>query len=259
LAAGANETLDTLARRAACLIEPNSVVKLASPIQGTLDKVTVFRGDQVKKGQIVARLESDVEEALVEAAELKANSAVIIHAKEAEYRNADAKLQRAKELLAKQIASQAQFDEVRANAEVAKLAIDQAKFDKATAEIEARRMRAMVERRIIRSPVDGFVTKVDLHAGEYADPAVPIMIIAENKPLLVQVYLPMEAYPHVAIGARAEVRPQEPIGGNYTAELIIKDPQIDAASSLFQVTFRLPNPDGLLPGGIRCSVRFLRK
>jgi membrane fusion protein (multidrug efflux system) len=257
--ARANEALDAIARRAACIIEPNSVVKLGSPIQGTLAKVEVLRGDQVQKGQVVARLESEVEEALVEAAELKANSSVIIQAKEAESRNADAKLQRAKELIARQIASQAQYDEALANAVVARFAIEQARFEKTTAEIEARRMRAILERRIIRSPVDGFVTKVDLHAGEYADPSVPILVIAENRPLLVQVYLPMDAYPRIAVGMRAEVRPQEPVGGTYIAELAIKDPQIDAASSLFQVTFRLPNADGSLPSGIRCSIRFLPK
>lgn len=252
----ANDALNEAAKRASCLIEANSIVKLSSSIQGTLAKIEVARGDEVKKGQVVARLESDVEEAMVEAAELKARSSVIIQAKEAEMRNAQSKLQRTKELSSKQIASVQALEEAQANAEVSLLAVEQARFEKTMAELEAKRIRAQIERRIIRSPVDGVVTKVDLHAGEYADPAAAIAVIAEVRPLLVQLYLPIEAFPLVKLGAQVEVKPQEPIGGTYMAELSAKDPQIDAASSLFQVTLTLPNADGKLPSGLRCTVRF---
>jgi hypothetical protein len=76
------------------------------------------------------------------------------------------------------------------------------------------------------------------------------------QPILVEIYLPVAAYPFVHIGMRAEVQPQEPIGGTYVANVATKDPQIDSASGTFQVTLILPNEKELIPSGLRCRVRF---
>jgi RND family efflux transporter MFP subunit len=249
--------LDAFTRNASCLIEANSIVKLSSPTQGTLSKVLVARGDRVREGQVIAQLDSDAEEAALAAAEAKAGSGVLIEAREAEYSAARNKLDRARQLINKAIMSQAQFDEAQMQSEVARLAVEQAKFEKTMSEIEARRLRVMVDRRNIRSPINGVITKVDMHPGEFADPQqAPIAVISEIVPLLVQVYLQVGAFPLIKVGAAVEVRPAAPIGGAYDAEVITRDPQIDAASGLFQITLRLPNANGAIPAGVRCAVSF---
>ena len=45
------------------LIEPHRVVKVGSPVPGILETVDVDRGDFVKKAQVLARLQSEVEKA----------------------------------------------------------------------------------------------------------------------------------------------------------------------------------------------------
>ena len=57
-----------------CLIEPNEVVTLATPVEGVIESVTVERGDMVKKGQVVATLESSVERAALMLAKARAES-----------------------------------------------------------------------------------------------------------------------------------------------------------------------------------------
>jgi multidrug efflux pump subunit AcrA (membrane-fusion protein) len=37
----------------------------------------------------------------------------------------------------------------------------------------------------------------------------------------------------------------------------VVDPIIDAASGTFSVRLDLPNPDGGIPGGLHCTVKFL--
>ena len=56
-AAGADE-LNDYAKKASCLVSANNIFKLSVAVQGTLSKVAVNRADIVKKGQIVAELES---------------------------------------------------------------------------------------------------------------------------------------------------------------------------------------------------------
>jgi RND family efflux transporter MFP subunit len=251
--------LEPLTRRASCLIEANSVVKLAIGTSGAIARLGVERGDTVKAGALIAQLESDVEEAMFEAAELRARSNAQIDTRGAELALAAGKLARVRELSRRNVASPQQLEEAVAEASVAQLALDQAKFEKELAVVEAKRMRATLERRILRSPVSGVVTKVDQRVGEFADPARAVVEVAEVHTLRVEAFLPVEAYTLVRPGMLAEVRVADPIAITRVAEVVTRDPQIDAASSLFQVSLRLANAGGDIPAGLRCSIRFVER
>jgi RND family efflux transporter MFP subunit len=250
--------IDALVAKSSCLIDANQIIKLSSSMQGTLAKVLVKRGDHVRTGQIVAELESEVEQAMYEAAQLRATSNVVIQARAAEKINAGRKFERQRQLAEKAITSVQLLEDAETAAEVAKDAEEQAKLDQQLAASEAKRLKAMIERRTIRSPVDGVVTKLELHEGEFADPPVTMAVIAEIRPLLVEIYLPVDVYPHVQVGMSAEIHPQEPIGGTHLAEIVTKDPQIDSASGTFRITLKLPNSDEAIPAGIRCTARLAR-
>src|ERR1700692_3678470 len=57
-----------------CVIEPQQLVKLASPVVGVIGRLDVDRGDIVHKGQILGKLEDDVEQADVALARAKATN-----------------------------------------------------------------------------------------------------------------------------------------------------------------------------------------
>jgi RND family efflux transporter MFP subunit len=249
--------IDTLAAKASCLVDANQVVKLSSSVQGAIAKILVNRGDHVAAGQIVAMLESDVEQAMYEAAVLRAGSDVVIQAKVSELVNDKRKQVRQRQLAERGVNAAQTLEDAETAAEIAKYAVAQAKLDQQLAASEAQRLKATIERRNIRSSVDGVVTRVELHEGEFADPSATLVVIAEIRPLLVEIYLPIDAYPLVKVGMQAEIRLQEPIGGRHVSSILTKDPQIDSASGTFRVTLKLPNSDEAIPAGIRCSARFL--
>lgn len=241
----------------ACLVEPKQLVKLASAIQGTIKAIPVVRGQAVKAGEVVVSLESDVEEAQLAAAKLRADTDAIVKGKAAELDAAVKKLTRARQLV--NVISAQRIEEAETAAELARQAHDQAKFEQQVATIDVQRLKATIERRMIRSPVDGVVTRVDMHAGEYADPQIPILFIAEIQPLRIEVYLPASAYLDVRAGQPIEILPKAPIGGRYVATVATKDPFIDSPSGTFQITVLLPNADGAIPSGIRCDARMLSR
>jgi RND family efflux transporter MFP subunit len=250
------ESLDEHATRASCLISPYHIYKLAMPTAGPLASVAVKRADVVKKGQVIAMLESVVEQAQVDAARVRSTTDVAIRLKTAVYTAASAKLERQRKLRVAAVTSEQALEEAEAAASVAKEEIEQARLDKELAALELVRLEATLQRRILRSPAEGVVTSVDLHAGEYADPTIAIATVTEIDPLTVDVYLPATAYPLVSMGMSAAITPQEPLGGPRDGIVITKDPQIDAASGLFLVQLRLPNPGGTLPAGVHCGVKF---
>ena len=84
----------------------------------------------------------------------------------------------------------------------------------------------------------------------------PIMKIACVDPLYVEVVVPAEKFGVVKKGVKAGVTLDFPKPGKYNASVIIVDRVIDAASGTFGVRLILPNPDYLLPAGLKCMVTF---
>lgn len=250
------ESLADYGAHASCIIEPNNSYKLSMPAQGTLSRVAVERADKVTKGQVVAELESGVEQSQVDAAKARASTNVFVRLKTAVYEAAQSKLERQRALRVDRITSQQTLEDAESAAAVAKADVEQAELDKTLAGFEVKRLEATLERRTLRSPANGVVTSVDLHTGEFADPAAPVATITEIDPLKVDVYLPARAYPMTSVGTHAMVTPVEPAGDARDAVVITKDPQIDASSGLFLIELKLRNPDGAIPAGIRCGVTF---
>lgn len=250
------QSLDEHTAHASCLISPNHIYKLAMPTPGPLASVEVKRADVVRKGQVIATLESVVEQAQVDAARVRASTDVAIRLKTAVYTAAAAKFERQRKLKAAAVASDQALEDAEAAASVAKEDVEQARLDKQLAALELVRLEATLERRILRAPEQGVITSVELHTGEYADPTNAIATLTEIDPLTVDVYLPVKAYPLIAMGMTAAITPQEPLGDPREGTVITKDPQIDAASGLFLVQLRLPNPGASIPAGVHCSVKF---
>jgi RND family efflux transporter MFP subunit len=239
-----------------CLIQPHVVVKLGSSVEGVLAEVAVDRGDFVKQGDVVARLESEVEEASVALAEARAKNDVRVQSSGARFAYEQRKQQRARKLSTRNVVSESALDEAEINAELAQFNLSEARFEMRIAGLELKRAREILARRTIKSPVDGVVVERSLSPGEYAYEQAQLMTIAEIDPLNVEVYVPIAMYGRVEPGARVEVRPDPPIGGAYQAEVSIVDRVFDAASGTFGVRLLLANPDYRLPAGLRCSVRF---
>ncbi len=57
-----------------CVINPSQRLRIGSPVATTLRSVSVDRGDKVAKGQVIAQLESGVEEADVALNEARAGN-----------------------------------------------------------------------------------------------------------------------------------------------------------------------------------------
>jgi multidrug efflux pump subunit AcrA (membrane-fusion protein) len=125
--------------------------------------------------------------------------------------------------------------------------------------MELENARTLLERRTIRSPVDGVIVELTMRPGEFAHKQSPIMTIAQVDPLNVEVFVPITKYGTIKTGMMGEVIPEEPVGGKYLADVKIVDRVFDTASSTFGVRLALSNPDFALPAGLKCRVRFLNK
>ena len=126
------------------------------------------------------------------------------------------------------------------------------------ADLELQRTTAEVALRTIKSPVNGVVVELFMHPGEFPKQE-KILKIARIDPLRVEAYAPVAMLGKIAVGMTAQVKPESPLTGEYTAKVVVVDRVVDAASGTFGVRMELPNPLLKLPAGLKCSVSFGKK
>ncbi len=240
------------------LIEPNRIIKVGSPQSGVLATVEVDRGDFVKKGQVLATLQSEVERAAMEAARFKAGMEAGIKAKQGGLVFYEGKRQRVEQLHKKQMAAQAEMDEAETNRHLAEMQMKESLENKRLSELEYKRAAELVHRMTIRSPIDGVVMERLSSPGEYVEKE-PILKIGAINPLNVEVIMPAALLTTVKVGMQATVIPEAPVNGRYTATVKIIDRVVDAASGTFGVRLQLPNPGNRLPAGLKSKVIFPKK
>jgi RND family efflux transporter MFP subunit len=212
------------------LIYPSEVVKVSSQVPGILETVAVERGDLVKKGQVLARLKSGQEKASLDLA--RANVEFLKR-----------KMERNVELARKKLISAHENDELET--ELRK------------AELQQEEVQERLKLRTILSTIDGVVTERLMAPGDYVGDA-PILKLASLNPLKVEVIVPTRRFGYVRKNMKAEVRPEQPVGGVHVGRVTIVDKVIDAASSTFIVRVDIANPDLNVPSGLKCRVRFVK-
>ena len=212
----------------ACLLEPHLLINVGSPATGVLESVSVDRGDTVRKGQVIARLQFGAEQATVDLAAAKAQFD-------------QRQVARNEDLYRDELISINDKDQMETQSQVSQLEL-----------VEA---TERLKLRTIRSPISGIVVERFLSPGEFVQEAA-IMTLAQIDPLNVEVILPVAEFGNILNGSVAEVQPASPVGGTYPARAVIVDRVVDAASGTFGVRLELPNPGNRIPAGLQCRVVF---
>lgn len=242
-----------------CLIEASQVVEIRSPVSGLIERINVERGGLVKKGTVVASLESSIERAAADLARYKSTMDGTLKSSESRLAHANKKLRRKVDLADKNYTSVQDRDDAEAEQLIAQADALTARENKQLAQLEQVYVSNQLAQRQLRSPIDGVVTERSMQVGELAevgDGKPSIMKIAQINPLRVKVILPMAVYARMKVGQKAEVTPEKPLPGRYATSVSIVDKVIDAASGTFQVRMDLPNPNAVLPAGVKCKVAF---
>lgn len=219
--------VNVMAQDSGCLIEPSADLKLGVPADGVLDRVMVERGDVVRKGQLLGRLNIDLETAQSRTLATKLAFG-------------ERKLERNLELKDQNLIAPQDLDEIATNQKVA--------------EMEFAESQERIKLRNIHSPVNGVVVDVYSQVGDLIKQE-KIFRVARLDPLYVEIILPAARFgqikPGQAMRVIAELGARELKG-----EVGAVDKVIDAASSTFRVRLIVPNPDNLVPSGQRCRIRF---
>lgn len=226
---------------------------IASKATGRLVYLGFEEGDKVKKGEIIARIESaDVEAALAQAR-------ATLQQYKAELHDAQQSYERAKSLLERALISQAEYD-------AAKARYDRVIASITAAEAAVKAAEVQVENTIIRAPFDGTILTKNADVGEVVAPfaagassRVAVVTIADMASLEVEADVSESNIERVTVGQPCEIAldayPDQRHRG-YVHKII---PTADRAKATVQTKVRFVDKDSRVLPEMSAKVNFLAK
>jgi len=172
---------------------PGSEVVVGAERAGRVVRVLVDEGQSVRKGDLVAELESDALRAALREAQ-----AQVVEA-EAQAHMADLTLRRREDLARERIVAAHDLDEARRDLEIARARIDTARAAVARDEAEIRKTR-------ILAPITGTVTGRHIQPGEMAEAGQKVLTLADLDRLRIEAEADEADAAALAVGAPVQIR-----------------------------------------------------
>ncbi len=148
-------------------VQPEVEVKISPDVSGEIIELRVREGDQVARGELLARIQPDFYAAQVEQAEAnvlqsRANAAQ----RRADLMSAELDVERQRELFERQAISRSDLERSESQFEVAKAGLEAAEYAVQSAEARLREGREQLGKTAIYAPMDGTVSQLNVELGE---------------------------------------------------------------------------------------------
>jgi membrane fusion protein, multidrug efflux system len=200
---------------------------LATEAGGIVDVIGFKNGETVEAGEVLLKLNTDIDHAQLQA--LKAAA-----------RLAKLELERTQRLYNLNSISKAEVD------------ARQTQADQARANVTAQRAR--IAQKTLKAPFDGVLGIRKVNLGQYVAPGTAIVSLQSLDPIFLNFMLPEQRLADVSVGqqvtARVDALPKRIFMGTLTAI----EPQVDRATRNFMVQASIENPDHKLRPGMFAKV-----
>ncbi len=220
------------------IVEAVRQATVSAQISGTVTQFFVDAGDRVKRGQLLARI--DTREPDAQVAAQRANVA------QAEAALAQAKLNfdRTQSLVKQNFVSQSALDKADADLKSAQAAVEAAR----AGSTQALTTRSFAE---VRSPIDGVVSRRLMELGELAAPGKPMLEVHDPTALRATGSVPQFALARVTQANQADVvlpTLNQTIAATRVTLLPAADPRLLSTPVRADLPAKLP--DGVMPGTV---------
>ena len=204
-------------------IEAFAEADVIAKVAGEIREINVEEGDDVKKGQVLARLDGD--RLRLELNQSEAN----LHKLQRDY-------ERNVELKEKSLISSGDFDKIKYDLEAL-----QASFNLAKLELDYTQIRA---------PIDGVVSERFVRLGNTLGVNEPVFRITSLDPLVAYLHVPEREYRHIAIGQPVGIDIDALQGLRIIASVTRVSPIVDPQTGTFKITIEISDDQRRIKPGM---------
>lgn len=235
-------------------VVPRERIEISPRFQGTVAWIGVKKGDAVRKGDVLVRLEDDEYRARLAEAEARVARA------EASLEFARANFRRAESLRTRDVAAEQEFD-----AALHALRTAEAELNAAVAARNVARLQ--LEWCTICAPIDGVILEklvnpnelvTPVNFGGQRGPSTAFLAMADLNDLQVEIDLNEVDTPKVFLGQRCRVSPEaypDKVYDGFVAEIA---PEANRSKGTLQIKVQVIRPDRHLTPELSARVEFLR-
>jgi RND family efflux transporter MFP subunit len=202
-------------------VEPTVMLPLAPRVGGRLAARGADEGDQVRKGQVLARLDD-------------ADLAGSVDEQRARLDYARSQNARVSTLAARGFVSSGEAERTRAELQAAEAAL--------------RRLRALREQTVLLAPADGTIIRRDGEVGQYIGPGQAIFVLACCAPLRVTAEIDEEDINRVRVGQAVLLKADALPGQVFEGKVSDVTPKGDPVARSYRVRIALAAPGALQTG-----------
>jgi multidrug efflux pump subunit AcrA (membrane-fusion protein) len=227
-----------------CAIRPLQVVNVAAPVNGIIARVHVKPGQRVRAGDPLVTFDTEIARTDLAMAKARAADASAVEIAGRRSEGLGLRVDRLRVARESRAIPEADYEAAVMERDIALGELAKAEAERRFAQIEAERSRQIVEKSVVRSPVDGTVGEGLIDPGEAPGGDQSIATITVSDPLRVEAYVP------TAMVAEFIARPAfhaEIAGGREDLTLDYVSAVADLSSATLSVFFLLHAPD-VLPG-----------
>jgi membrane fusion protein, multidrug efflux system len=200
---------------------------LALDVAGLVTHVNVKSGDEVKQGQLLLQLRDSEDVAL-------------LHQLEAAAALADVTFARARDQLAVQVISKADYDQTAADLKAKHAAVAQQEVN--------------VAKKALRAPFSGRAGIVTINPGTYLNPGTTVVTVQQLDPIYVDFHLPQKDLAQLRTGQKVTLRLDTFPGRTFAGSVSAISPKVDTDTRNVQVEAKVANPDRVLTPGMFANV-----
>ena len=232
--------------------EPIEQSIAASAEVGIITLANVQEGERVKVGDVIASINHKVLKQSLAIAKARAESTARIDAARSQLEMAKSQLEAVQDLVEGGHTNRYEVEQRQAAWDTANAEFRSAQDEQKLNELEVLRIEAQIEDRIIKSPIDGFVTEIHKQLGENVSNSEPqYATIVKVDQLKVRFYQDGETLGQLRKGDSVTIhigRQRKP----KQAVITYVSPIIDPDSGLGRVDVTLDNADFAIKSGVIC-------
>ena len=221
------ETVAPVLETVGSLSSPQGVM-LSADLPGIVTAISFESGSRATNGQLLVQLDTRQEEAQLRTAKAKLDLA-------------RQNLDRAKDLSAKRVIAQSAYDETKSQYDAAVASVDET--------------QAMIDRKTIRAPFEGFIGIRQINAGQYVKSGDPIVQLESLDPIYVNFALPQQNLAKLQVGQAVQLKADGIPDKVFKGSINAINSAVDTTTRNIQVQATIPNPDHVLRSGMFAGVQ----
>lgn len=218
-------------------LQPRDAATVNAEVAGPVVETYVDRGEPVRRGQLLMRIDDLTERQSFISAQSAARSAGLAEENAASDLERDTRLYRAGAIAERDL-------------EAARRALASARAASADAQARLATAKQQLERTRIVSPLTGTVSDRPVSAGDVVQPGMPLVTVIDPSSMRLEAAVPSDQAPTIEVGASVRFTVSGYPGRTFTGTVQRINPSVDPATRQVLIFVSIPNATSRLVAGL---------